>query len=189
VRARGLAVYNAVFAGAMTLGSVIWGQMAGLVGIPIALMIAAGGALFGILLTRRFHLQTRVELDLAPSSHWPQPILTAKAEPDTGPVMNTVEYRIDPATMQSFLSAMGDLEKERRRDGAYAWGIFQDTAVPGRMLEYFIEDSWLEHLRHHERVTQADRDIEERVRAFHVGVASPRVTHYLAGDAGSLPVA
>ena len=188
VRARGLAVYNAVFAGAMTLGSVIWGQVAGQVGIPIALLIAAGGALFGIVLTRRFHLQAHGELDLAPSSHWPQPIFTANAESDAGPVMTTVEYQIDPAAIRNFLAAMGDLEKERRRDGAYAWGIFQDTTSPGRMLEYFMEESWLEHLRHHERVTQADRDIQERVRALHIGADPPRVTHYVAGDALPPPV-
>lgn len=185
VRARGLSVYNAVFSGAMTLGSVIWGQVAGQVGIPIALMIAAGGALLGIVLTRRFHLQAGGELDLAPSSHWPQPTVTTEA--DAGPVMTTVEYRIDPARMENFMAAMGELENERRRDGAFAWGIFQDTAEPGRMLEYFIEESWLEHLRHHERVTQADRDIQARVHALHIGADPPRVTHYLAGDATPLP--
>lgn len=187
VRARGLSVYNAVFAGAMTAGSVIWGQVAGNIGIPIALVTAAVGALLGIVLTRRFHLQGGAELDLAPSSHWPQPIVTANAEADAGPVMTTVEYRVDPAKIQSFMAAIGDLENERRRDGAFAWGIFQDTAEPGRMLEYFIEESWLEHLRHHERVTQADRDIQARVHALHIGSDPPRVTHYLAGDATALP--
>ncbi len=82
---------------------------------------------------------------------------------------------------------MGDLGKERRRDGAFAWGIFQDAAAPGRIIEYFLEESWLEHLRHHERVTQADRDIQERVHALHIGADPPRVTHYLAGDAGPMP--
>ncbi|MGH8637130.1 MAG: MFS transporter, partial [Burkholderiales bacterium] len=81
--------------------------------------------------------------------------------------------------------AMDDLEMERRRDGAYAWGVFQDTAQPGRVLEYFIEESWLEHLRHHERVTQADRDLQARVHALHVGAEPPRVAHYLAVAATS----
>ena len=46
-------------------------------------------------------------------------------------------------------------------DGVYAWGLFEDVAEPGRYLEYFAEESWLAHLRHHERVTQADRAIQE----------------------------
>ncbi|MGH8666645.1 MAG: MFS transporter [Burkholderiales bacterium] len=185
VRARGLSGYNAVFFGAMALGSVIWGQVAGLVGIAWALLIASGGGLLGIVLTRRFRLQTGGELNLAPSSHWPQPIVEAGVLADAGPVMTTVEYRIDPATIATFMAAMDDLEMERRRDGAYAWGVFQDTAQPGRVLEYFIEESWLEHLRHHERVTQADRDLQARVHALHVGAEPPRVAHYLAVAATS----
>jgi hypothetical protein len=94
--------------------------------------------------------------------------------------MVTVEYQVDPTQVRQFFEAMTELESERRRDGAFTWGLFQDAAVPGRVLEYFIEDSWLEHLRHHERVTHADRDLQARIRRFHVGTEPPRVTHYLA---------
>jgi hypothetical protein len=34
---------------------------------------------------------------------------------------------------------------ERRRDGAYRWGVFEDTADPSRFVETFLVDSWLEH--------------------------------------------
>jgi branched-subunit amino acid transport protein len=183
VRARGLSTYNAVFFGAMTLGSLLWGQVATRFGIPAALLTAAVGALLGIVITRGFHLQSGATLDLAPSSHWPQPIVAADMELEAGPVMITVEYRIDPAQLPDFLVAMTHLESERRRDGAFAWGLFRDAADPGCLLEYFIEESWPEHLRHHERVTQADRDLQARVHRFHVGEEPPRVTHYLASDA------
>jgi MFS family permease len=183
VRARGLSAYNAVFSGAMTVGSVMWGQVASHLGISAALLIAAGVAVVGIALTWRFPLQSAGKLNLAPSSHWPQPIVATDVEQDAGPVMVTVEYRIDPSQVKPFVAAMAELESERRRNGAYAWGLFQDTAVPGRMLEYFIEESWLEHSRHHERVTFADRDLQAQVHAFHTGEEPPRVTHYLAGDA------
>ena len=53
---------------------------------------------------------------------------------------------------------------------------------PGRYVETFVVDSWLEHLRQHDRVTVADRAIEERVRRFHVGEAPPRVSHLIAAD-------
>ena len=45
----------------------------------------------------------------------------------------------------------------RRRDGAYRWGIFRDTEVEERYLEMFLVNSWAEHMRQHERQTQADR--------------------------------
>jgi hypothetical protein len=48
VRGRGLAAYVAVFFGTLTIGSVLWGQVAGMVGLPLAHFIAAGGALLAI---------------------------------------------------------------------------------------------------------------------------------------------
>ena len=68
----------------------------------------------------------------------------------------------------------------RRRDGAIRWGVFQDAATPGRHLESFLVDSWAEHLRQHERVTLADREIEDRVKRYHRGPEPPRVNHFLA---------
>ena len=111
------------------------------------------------------------------------PLVAGAIDTDRGPVMTTVEYRIDPGRAPEFLSALNELAHARRRDGAFAWGVFRDAARPDRFLEYFLEDSWLEHLRHHERVTEVDRDIQARVRAFQVGADAPVVTHYLAADA------
>lgn len=138
--------------------------------------------MLGVFFTRRVRLQTGADLDLTPSAHWPQPLVTGDATPDSGPVMITVEYRVDPAQAAVFLAALRALEPARRRDGAFAWGVFRDAAQPGRFLEYFLEDSWLEHLRHHERVTQTDRELQSRVQSFHVGDAAPLVTHFLAAD-------
>lgn len=183
VRARGLSAYNAVFSGAMAIGSVMWGQAASHFGISAALLIAAAGAALGIALTWRCPLQSPGKLDLTPSSHWPLPAIAVAVEHEAFPATITVEYQIDPAHIKAFFAAMTDLESERRRDGAISWGVFHDAAVPGRVIEYFMEESWLEHLRHHERVTQADREVQARVNRFHTGDEPPRVTHYVASDA------
>ena len=61
---------------------------------------------------------------------------------------------------------------------AYAWGLFEDVAQPGRYLEYFLVASWLEHLRQHERVTRADQDIQTRALSFHTGPDQPLVSHF-----------
>ena len=80
----------------------------------------------------------------------------------------------------AFLALMGELAQARRRSGAMQWGIMEDVAVSGLYLEYFIEGSWLAHLRHHERVTGADRALQERIHALHRGDAPPVVRHLLA---------
>ncbi len=181
VRARGLAMFVTAFFGAISLGSAIWGQVAGLAGLPAAHFLAAAGLLVAIPLTRRWKLQTGAGIDLTPSMHWPAPIVTHEVEQDRGPVLVTVEYRIDPNSREPFLTALENLGRERRRDGAYAWGVFEDTAIEGRMVETFLVESWLEHLRQHERVTNADRVLQDLVRRFHTQGA-PKVTHLIAAE-------
>jgi Transmembrane secretion effector len=114
--------------------------------------------------------------------HWPAPIADREVDEDQGPVMVTVEYRIDPRSRKQFLVALDRLGKERRRDGAYAWGVFEDAAEEGRMVEIFLVESWVEHLRQHERVTNADRLVEDTVDRFHMH-GTPKVTHLIAVDA------
>jgi MFS family permease len=181
VRGRGLAIFMTVFFGTLTLGSVIWGQVAGVLGLPAAHFMAAAGALVAIPLTWRWKLQTGAAIDLTPSMHWPAPVATDEIEHDRGPVLVTVEYRIDPRNREAFLGALEKLGYERRRDGAYAWGVFEDAAEEGRMVETFLVESWLEHLRQHDRVTNSDRLLQEVVHRFHIE-GTPKVTHFIAAE-------
>ena len=52
----------------------------------------------------------------------------------------------------------------RRRNGAYFWELFHDSADPSRFIECFMDESWVEHLRQHERVSVADREIQQRAK-------------------------
>jgi predicted MFS family arabinose efflux permease len=181
VRGRGLALYTTVFFGCLTLGSAVWGEVAVLVGLPAAHFLAAAGAVAAIALTWHWKLQTGAGIDLTPSMHWPAPLTTQDIAQDRGPVLVTVEYYIRPQDRDAFLEAMAKLEHERRRDGAYRWGIFEDAAEAGRMVETFLVESWMEHLRQHERVTNADRVLQEAVRKFHL-IGAPKVTHLIAAE-------
>jgi predicted MFS family arabinose efflux permease len=179
VRGRGLAVYVTVMFGALTLGSAIWGELASLLGLPGALWMAAAGGVIAIPLTWAWKLQTGEKDDFSPSMHWPEPITAHAIDLDRGPVLVTVEYRIDPKNRQPFLAALGKASRERRRDGAYDSGIFEDPADEGRFVETFLTDSWVEHLRQHQRVTKADRILEQAVRKFQLGEA-PKTTHLIS---------
>jgi MFS family permease len=179
VRARGLAVFVTTFFGALTLGSMIWGQVASLLGLPLAHGLAALGALAAIPLTWPWKLQTGAGVNLAPSMHWPVPMVSTDIARDRGPVLVTVAYQIRPEDRAPFLAAVGKLGAARRRDGGYNWCIYEDVAQPGRYVETFSLDSWLDHLRQHERVTEADRAQQELVNRFQVG-DPPQVTHLVA---------
>jgi MFS family permease len=184
VRGRGLAAYVVVFFGSMTIGSAIWGQVAATFGLPLAHFIAAAGALLAIPLTWRWKLQMGASLDLTPSMHWPEPVTTTTVENDAGPVLVLVDYRIDLSSREPFLTALDALARERKRDGAYAWGLFEDAAEVGRFVETFLVESWLEHLRQHERVTNADRSAEDEI--LHLLQSPPAITHLISAEAKRL---
>lgn len=180
VRGRGLAGYVTVFFGTMALGSVVWGWAAQRLGLAPALYIACAGALVAMALSRRWRLQTGAAADLTPSMHWPEPVMERAVSDEAGPVLVTVEYHVAPENRAAFLAALAPVARERKRDGAYAWGVFQDTAHETRYLETFLLDSWLEHVRQHHRVTKADRSAQDRLRAL--TSTEPRITHYVASE-------
>ncbi len=182
VRGRGLAAYVTVFFGSMALGSALWGFVAQQAGLPTAHFAAAAGALAVAALMHKRKLHSGPAADLTPSMHWPEPVVAIEVEADSGPVLVTVEYLVDPPHREPLLKALKSLARERRRDGAFRWGLFQDAAKPERLLETFLVDSWLEHLRQHHRVTHADRLIQEQIRGLLR--APPTVTHFVHTGTG-----
>ena len=99
-----------------------------------------------------------------------------------GPVLVKIEYRIDPKDCTAFLRALDELGYERRRDGAFAWGVFEDAGEFGRYEETYLIESWLELLHLRERVTNADRLLEDEIREMLV--APPRIEFLIAAERG-----
>ncbi len=96
--------------------------------------------------------------------------------------MVRVEYRIDPARAGEFAAVMQKTRAARLRQGALSWGLFRDTAVPGRYVEYFVDENWLEHQRRLERFTAADVELREQRLAFLRGGEPPVLRRYVADD-------
>ncbi|HEY8515912.1 MAG TPA: MFS transporter [Candidatus Binatia bacterium] len=180
VRARALALHLLVLQGGLALGSALWGVVADRLGSALALQVAGGGLFLAMLVSLRLRLRDTAHIDLTPSIAWPPPEVMQAAEYDEGPVLVTIEYQIDPARADEFLRTMQIVRRMRRRGGAARWAVFADAARPGIYMESFLVESWLEHLRQHERMTMTDRDVSERARAFHIGTEPPLVRHLIA---------
>ncbi len=179
VKARALAVYLLVFQGAMTSGSILWGTIASRFDVPTALLIASLGLTASVLLARIWRLPKDATTDLAPSNHWVEPVVAIPPADDRGPVLIEIEYRTDPTRMAEFAAALRKFSDTRHRDGAIRWDIWEDVAEPGRVIESFVVESWIEHQRQHARVTHTDQLDQEMLNAFHVGDAPPIVRHLL----------
>jgi quinol monooxygenase YgiN len=178
VRGRGLAVYLTVFNGAMTAGSLGWGAVGEAVGIQTTLLIGAAGLLVAGLAMHRVKLPAG-DADMVPSNHWPEPLVAEPVAHDRGPVLILIEYKVEKQHRTAFLHAIDHLSHERRRDGAYGWGVTEDSADPEKIVEWFMVESWAEHLRQHKRVSNADADLQGTVLTYHIGPEKPIVRHFL----------
>jgi quinol monooxygenase YgiN len=96
----------------------------------------------------------------------------ATSGPEEGPVMVTLEYQIDPARATDFAEVMQRTRRARLRQGALSWGLFRDTSLPGRYVEYFVDENWVEHQRRLERFTAFDAGLRAQRLAFHLGMPS-----------------
>lgn len=184
VRARALGIYLVVFQGGLGIGSALWGLVAQHVGTSAALALSALGVVLGLAAIRRWPLRAITTRDLAPSAHWPEPHVDVIPNADDGPVLVEVEYWIDPVHAAPFGQAIHELESIRLRDGAIHWAVYHDLSREGRYVETFVVESWLEHLRQHDRVTVSDRTIQERVLRFHIVGTPPLVSHLIAANLG-----
>jgi MFS family permease len=183
VRARVLAIFLLVFQGSVALGSAAWGALAQKGGIRTALLCAGIGTISTTALALVAKLPAATA-DLSPWNHWRMPVVVKEVgqELDRGPVLVTVDYVVSGQHREEFLRAIHKYERIRRRDGASRWGIYRDTQVADRYLEIFIVPSWAEHLRQHERATQADRKVQQRVSACLVKEPVVRHLIYAVGD-------
>jgi MFS family permease len=178
VRARVLAIFILVYQGSYALGTAAWGAVAQRSGVRTALVYAGMGTIATAAVAFFARLPDSTA-DLSPWNHWRMPIVIGEvgADVEKGPVLVTIEYAVIPKRTAEFVDAMHEYGRIRRRDGAYRWGIFRDTEVADRYLEIFLVNSWAEHLRQHERQTQADRELEQRITSCLSG--EPMVRHLI----------
>ncbi len=181
VRARGMSIYQMALMGGSAVGAALWGYVASHSSVATSIICAAAFGPLALLASRRLTVGGDVDEDLTPTdpaSQAPPPVIELNG--DEGPVMVTVEYQIDPVRAADFAEIMRETRRARLRQGALSWGLFKDTAQPGRYIEYFLDESWIEHQRRLERFTAADVGLRSRRLSFHLGNELPRVSRYIA---------
>ncbi len=119
-------------------------------------------------------------MELAASVEWAAPIESETPVHQGGPVMIQVTYEVAEADRARFITLMHEFAASRRRNGGYGWSLMQDGENRNVLVETWQEPSWLDHLRHHERVTGADQRIQEEILALHHGKDRPFVRHLVA---------
>ncbi|HVO46373.1 MAG TPA: MFS transporter [Steroidobacteraceae bacterium] len=182
---RTVAIYQMVTFGGLAVGSWLSGLAATRFGLVQCLVGSGVAMVLSTLLGRRLPLHQPEGLNLDPSRTWSgESRAQLERLIDSGPVVVTVEYRIPVDDADRFRSAMRELRRIRRRDGARRWSLMQDMAAPDIWIERYHSPNWVEHLRRHHRFTVADQEIERRVLDFHQGDEPPRVRHLIERQPG-----
>ncbi len=175
VLGRALALYQTATFGGMALGSWIWGLVAEEYGTDGALLSAAALMLVGAAIGLKFALPERTPDNLDPLNRWQAPHVALDLRGRSGPVAIMIEYIIREEDTRAFLEAMHERRRVRRRDGVRQWELLRDTEKPEEWIESYHVPTWTDYVRHHQRRTQADAVVDDRIRALHNSTEPPKV--------------
>ena len=182
VRARAVAMSFVTVQAALAVGSVLWGLIASWQGTRVSLLAAAATFLVLLGLHRRVRVRLGGDKDVMLSDQLPALGLSDEPEPDDGPVLIQIEYRVDPAHREAFLRAVRAIGPVRRRNGANSWRVFRDIAEEGLFVERYIISSWAEYVRLRSRMTIADRHIQQEIEKHQREGVPVRVSRFLGVD-------
>jgi hypothetical protein len=171
----------------MAAGSWLWGVISESDGVRLALFGAALVMLICAALGLRLPISETADLNMDPLRRWQAPDTAVPVEPRTGPVVITIEYRIREEDVLEFLAVMAERRRIRKRDGAMNWMLLRDLADPRVWLERYTTPTWLEYIRHNNRLTQDDAEIPQRLHELHQGPGDPSVRRMIERQTGALP--
>lgn len=183
---RALSLYHTATFGGMATGSWVWGVLADRLGPAPALQIAAAamvvGAAIGVI--RKLSLPAIETLNLSPLNRWKEPRLELDITPRSGPVKIVIEFIIREKDTATFLAMMAERRRIRLRDGARRWSLMRDLEHSERWVESYHLPTWLEYVRHQQRMTHADSFIGDEIRRLHAGDMPPVVHRMIERPTG-----
>jgi MFS family permease len=184
---RALSLYQMGAFGGMAGGSWVWGIVTGKIGLAEALLVSVLVLLVCLALGFRFVLPQTEDLKLNLLQRWKEPEIVLPIEQRSGPVVVTIEYRIDENDVLDFLTAMSDRKRIRRRDGARHWSLLRDLSEPDLWIERYDSPTWLDYVRQNQRMTEDDAAVWDRISSLHRGPEKPRVRRMIERQTSSPP--
>jgi Transmembrane secretion effector len=152
-------------------------------GAPFTFTVVAIGLVVVAFVVAPLRLSGRSDIDLSPSPvAWPHPHTALDVDSGRGPVLINVTYRVHPDQATPFVTAMEALRKQRRRNGAMSWGLYEAAESQGVFVESFALATWAEHEREQHRRTAADSALHTEARKFLLDGELPSVHHFLAAS-------
>ncbi len=167
VRARGLSVFLVTFTGSQAVASVLWGQLAGWVGVVTTFLVAAGLVAVLALAGLPLRMPDIRNADPSANPYWGDVTLPIEVQPTDGPILVAVEYTVPADEQAAFLESTAELRRSRLRSGANRWELYRVAETPEVFIEAFQVGSWEEHqAQHRDRLTAADQRVEQTTHSY-----------------------
>ncbi len=187
VTARSLALFVSALTGGIALGAWVWGVAAGAWGLSAAFAVS-GAATAATLLAGLVLPLPRVsvtEIQMVEIGHEPEVGLAITNR--SGPIIIEIDYHVEPDTARQFYNVMLEVQRVRQRNGAFDWSISRDIANPALWTERCVFPTWGDYLRHRERFTEVDREVQASAAAFSTPPKDgPRIRRRLERPFGSV---
>lgn len=91
------------------------------------------------------------------------PAVALNLKPRSGPIVVKVEYRIAEKNVEPFLELMRQRRDVHSRVGARNWTLQRNLQKPMQWTETFRTPTWTHYLRLNHRLTEVDKELDERV--------------------------
>jgi MFS family permease len=185
VTARALGCFTCAVTGGMAAGAWFWGAVAASHGVAQAMALSGVAVALTPLLGLVFRLPSETPQGLEMHAMPDMPPVGLALTPRSGPIIIEVDYRVDTDLARDYYEAMQKLRTARMRSGAFDWTLARDIADPELWTEQYACPTWGDYLHMRDRMTMADRVLQQAADAFHRG-DERRVRRKLERPVGSV---
>lgn len=182
---RTISIYYALIDGGIAAGSWVWGTVVQNHSLTWALEGSAGALLLVAAAGVVFPLRERHDSEPDPLEQFDTPAVALNLKPRSGPIVVKVEYLIPAENVDAFLDLMRERRHLHTRVGARHWTLQRNLQKPMQWTETFRTPTWMDYLRLNHRLTEADKEVDERVLELHAGEVSPQTTLLIERPTGS----
>ena len=186
VTARALSLFSSALTGGIALGSWMWGQVAGHMGLSFAVAASGVATALTALLGLIWPLARQKDIDTASVDIGNEPEVAMALTLRSGPVVVEVEYAVTPENARAFYEVALKMQGVRHRNGGFNWSIARDIANPAVWTERYHCPTWGDYLRMRDRYTQSDLEALHAVDGFCIGGGVNHVRRWLERPFGSV---
>jgi MFS family permease len=186
VTARALSLFSSSLTGGIAIGAIIWGHVASQWSVQTALLGSAGAVFLTMLVGMLAPLRQSIQEDFELVEIGEDPDVALDLTLRSGPVAIEIDYNVDPDRARDFYGVMLDVQRSRHRNGGFNWSIARDIGNPALWTERYECPTWGDYLRMRERLTQADREVQDQADAFHTPGVRKQVRRRLERPFGSV---